>query len=119
MTSRDVAVELAAAAIAEIVWEPFDDGPPGMWVKRLRVDPQTENHTRLIRVEPTVVINEIRKHDFWEETYVLEGGFDDARGHFGPGAYTCYPPGHEHGPYWTDKGWLALEFVYYDQPATR
>jgi hypothetical protein len=99
-------------------WVPFPEGPEGVWEKILARDDESGSYTRLIKADPQLVISETRSHDFWEESWILEGSFEEGGVTYGPGTYVCNPPGYEHGPYTSASGWLALEFVYYDGPAT-
>jgi ChrR Cupin-like domain len=96
-------------------WQPFADGPEGMWEKVLARDEETGSYTRLIRADPDLVVAEVRVHDFWEESYILEGSFEEDGVTYGPGTFVCNPPGYEHGPYTSPSGWLALEWVYYER----
>ncbi len=95
-------------------WQPFPDGPEGVWEKILSRDEQSGSYTRLIKADPQLVISEPRVHDFWEESYILEGSFEEGGVTYGPGTYVVNPPGYQHGPYTSATGWLALEFVYYE-----
>jgi hypothetical protein len=95
-------------------WQAFPEGPPGMWERVLASDEETGSYTRLIKAEPNLVVSEERVHDFWEESYILEGSFEEGGVTYGPGTFVCNPPGYKHGPYTTETGWLALEWVYYD-----
>ena len=97
-------------------WQPFPDGPAGIWEKVLSLDEESGSYTRLIKADANLVIDEIRVHDFWEESYILEGSFEEDGVVYGPGTYVCNPPGYEHGPYTSSTGWLALEFVYFETP---
>ncbi len=96
-------------------WQALADGPPGMWERVLARDPDTGSYTRLVKADPQLVVDEVRVHDFWEESYILEGSFEENGTVYGPGTFVCNPPGYKHGPYTTSEGWLALEVVYYEQ----
>lgn len=95
-------------------WVAFPEGLPGVWEKVLAHDPETGSYTRLIKADPGLVLDEIRCHDFWEESYILSGSFEENGTVFGPGTFVCNPPGYKHGPYTSPEGWLALEWVYYE-----
>lgn len=47
---------------------------PGVYEKVLNEDPETGSVTRLLRYDPGTVFNEVLRHDFYEEIYVLSGG---------------------------------------------
>jgi hypothetical protein len=101
-------------AIDGLEWEAFPEGPEGMWEKVLATDPATGSYTRLIKADPGLVVDEVRCHEFWEESYILHGSFEENGQVFGAGTFVCNPPGYEHGPYTSPEGWLALEWVYYE-----
>lgn len=108
-------VFLSPEDIEAMEWLPFPEGPEGMWEKVLSHDPETGSYTRLIKADPQLVVEEVRVHDFWEESYILNGTFEESDVVYGPGTFVCNPPGYRHGPYTTSTGWLALEFVYYEK----
>lgn len=99
-------------------WSPFADGPDGVWERVLSRDEESGSYTRLIKADPGLVVSDVRVHEFWEESYILEGTFEEGGVTYGPGTYVCNPPGHEHGPYTTSTGWLALEWVHYEEPGS-
>jgi hypothetical protein len=101
--------------IERMEWVAFPEGHAGVWEKVLAHDPETGSYTRLIKADPGLVLDEIRCHDFWEESYILSGSFEENGTVFGPGTFVCNPPGYEHGPYTSPEGWLALEWVYYER----
>ena len=71
--------------------------------------------TRLARWAPgTTSGEEIIRHDYVEEVYLLEGELTDLtlRQTFHPGDYACRPPGMPHGPYRTEAGCTMLEIRY-------
>lgn len=103
--------------LAAMPWQRFAEGPDGVWEKVLSTDPETGSYTRLIKADAGLVIEGVRVHDFWEESYILEGSFEERGVIYGPGTYVCNPPGYVHGPYTSPDGWLALEFVYYEPSA--
>ena len=107
-------VFLTPADIEKAEWVPFPDGPDGMWERVLARDEESGSYTRLIKADPHLVVDEVRCHDFWEESWILEGTFEESGTVYGPGTYVCNPPGYKHGPYTSSTGWLALEWVYYD-----
>jgi hypothetical protein len=108
-------VFLTPEAVEAMEWIPFPEGPEGMWEKVLSRDEETGSYTRLIKADPNLEIGEVRVHDFWEESYILEGTFEENGEVYGPGTFVCNPPGYRHGPYTTATGWLALEWVYYER----
>ncbi len=105
-------VTLSPAEIAAMEWSPVP-GSSGAFEKILSRDPLTGSHTRLLKALPGSNISQVLVHDFWEETYILEGGWWEGEMFYGAGTYTCLPPGTPHGPYRTDIGYLCLENRYY------
>jgi hypothetical protein len=103
---------LTSEEIDQLPWAPFP-GSPGMWQRVLSMDEATGSYTRLIRADPGYESPEPVAHDFWEESWILEGSFIEDGRTFGVGTYVCNPPGYQHGPYQTATGWLALELVLY------
>jgi hypothetical protein len=99
---------LTPEQIEAMEWEPFPS-MVGVWERVLAFDDETGSYTRLIKADPGFESDEIRAHDFWEESYILEGSFEENGVVYGPGTYVCNQPGVEHGPYRSDTGWLALE----------
>ena len=100
--------------VATIEWKPIP-GESGVWEKVLTVDQKTGSHTRLFKVDPGHKSDKIYVHDFWEETYAIEGSIIDMRMNriIKKGTYSCVPPGTEHGPYRSPEGCVTLEFRYY------
>lgn len=111
-TVRKPQVFLTAEDIERSEWESFP-GLPGVWERILAFDPESGSYTRLIKAGPGFESDEVRVHEFWEESYILEGTFEENGVVYGPGTFVCNPPGFEHGPYKSASGWLALEFVYF------
>jgi hypothetical protein len=105
-------VELFTHQIEEMPWEPVEDAP-GLSEKVISMDPETGSHTRLLKGEPGFERNERLSHDFWEETYLLEGTCWHGDKLQTPGTYYCRPPGTVHGPFRTDDGYIILENRYY------
>ncbi|WP_371401244.1 cupin domain-containing protein [Kribbella sp. NBC_00662] len=71
--------------------------------------------TRLARWAPdTLSGDEIIRHEYVEEVYLLEGELTDLtlEQTFRPGDYACRPPGMQHGPYRTETGCTMLEIRY-------
>ncbi|MFI5693047.1 cupin domain-containing protein [Kribbella sp. NPDC051586] len=71
--------------------------------------------TRLARWAPgTSSGEEIIRHEYVEEVYLLEGELTDLtlEQTFRPGDYACRPPGMPHGPYRTETGCTMLEIRY-------
>jgi hypothetical protein len=105
-------VELFTEEIEDIPWEPIQ-GLEGIFEKTLCMDPETGSHTRLVKGEPGFENPNTLEHDFWEETYLLEGSCWHGDKLQRPGAYYCRPPGTVHGPFRTDEGYIILEHRYY------
>jgi hypothetical protein len=79
---------------------------------------RTGCRSRLLRLAPGTRTPEAHAHDYWEETYLLEGDMKVADRHRGERlvqapSYACRQPGFMHGPVRTDRGCLLLEFSWY------
>ena len=85
----------------------------------LAVDDETGNYTRLVRADPGFEGGEIRSHDFWEESYILAGSFEEDGVVYGAGTFVCNQPGFEHGSYRSDEGWLSRSGIRYFPPGEK
>jgi hypothetical protein len=110
-------VLLSKDDIDKLEWQPFPDSP-GMWEVTLVRDTESASYTRLIKAEPQLPDTGVRVHEFWEESWILDGSFEENGIVYGPGTFVCNPPGFEHGPYTSSTGWLALEWVHYEPRKT-
>lgn len=99
----------------DLEWKPVKGLPEGAFEKTLAKDQESGDHTRLLKYLPGVDCQETFVHDFWEETYILDGMLlDKPTGKvFKKGMYACRPPGMKHGPFKAPYGALCLEFHYY------
>ncbi|MGC4942155.1 cupin domain-containing protein [Kribbella sp. DT2] len=71
--------------------------------------------TRIARWAPgTVSGEEVIRHEYFEEVYLLEGSLTDLTlgKTFGAGEYAARHPGMPHGPYSTAEGCTMLEIRY-------
>lgn len=100
------------AAVSE--WEPVEGRPDGV-DQRLLYETTDGSHSRILRIEPGVVVDEIMVHDFYEEILLLEGGLYDERSDsvYQAGSYAYHPPGTEHGPHHFPVGATIFEARYY------
>jgi hypothetical protein len=94
-------------------WQPVKGYPVGVHERILSVDETSGFVTRLVRFDPGVETSGVLAHDFWEEVYILEGGFIQGKQVFSKGMYACRPPGMKRGPYATPDGCLTFEVRYY------
>lgn len=105
-------------------WEIAPGAGPGIEMKMLSGNLDEEKkvgvRTRLIRFLPGSFNTEVFVHDYWEEVYMISGSI--TLGNDEPGnkkftthspAYTCRPPGTNHGPFRSDEGCIFLEVQYY------
>ncbi|ONI69916.1 cupin [Kribbella sp. ALI-6-A] len=62
--------------------------------------------------------DEVIRHEYFEEVYLLEGSLTDLTlgKTFGPGQYAARRPGMPHGPYRTEDGCTMLEIRYPADP---
>ncbi|HEY3562881.1 MAG TPA: cupin domain-containing protein [Kribbella sp.] len=70
--------------------------------------------TRLARWSAGTTTEDVIRHEYVEEVYLLEGELTDLtlERTFHPGDYACRPPGMPHGPYATQTGCMMLEIRY-------
>ena len=99
-----------------IPWKAIE-GYPGVYEKVLNEDPETGSVTRLLRYEPGTVFNEVLRHDFCEEIYILSGTLVDLGKNLTlkAGYYGYRRPGMEHGPYSSPDGMMTLEMRTYEK----
>src|SRR5258708_1480115 len=94
-------------------WRAAGMGVPGIWARTLAEDAETGAYTGLLRYEPGADTSATgaRRHEYWEEVYILEGDLTDLQlgATFTAGMYACRPPGMLHGPWRTEHGALMLE----------
>lgn len=88
-------------------WRP--SGTPGFWVKPLLEDERAGLRTWLMKSDPGAT-SELHSHDEIEQIYVLEGGFSDGEGTYGPGDYIVRAAGAQH---LTSGGEGSLSLVIY------
>lgn len=88
---------------------------PGLLEKMLSVDPETGDHTRLLKIAPGYKSDKIIEHDFFEEVYLLSGSvFDHTMNKLiVTGTYSHLPPHTPHGPYSSQEGCMTIETRYY------
>ncbi|MFI7067745.1 cupin domain-containing protein [Kribbella sp. NPDC050124] len=93
----------------------WTDAGGGITERILSQDPDDGTLTRLARWAPgTTSGDEVIRHGYVEEVYLLEGELTDLtlERTFGPGDYACRPRGMPHGPYTTAGGCVMLEIRY-------
>jgi len=104
-------------------WELAPGAGPGIEMKMLSGSLDEVNkigvRTRLIRFLPGSFNTEVFVHDYWEEVYMISGSITLGNEKIGKvttsnPAYTCRPPGTDHGPFRSDEGCLFLEIQYYN-----
>lgn len=102
--------------------------PPGLTIKVLHSDPDTNDRTWLAALVPGWTEMRAELHPTVEEAFLLRGdGMLGARGEMTPGCYFWRPPMVEHGPMTTRGGQLiffrtkggGLEVSYVDVPGAR
>jgi hypothetical protein len=96
-------------------WRPVPGDTLGLEEKILSLEPETGDHTRLLRFPQGFEGKETVVHDFWEEVWVVEGTLHDVAKNVtaSPGHYACRPPGMKHGPYRSPGGCITFELRYY------
>ena len=98
-----------------IPWTQVEDSSVGVMEKILSID-EDGNKTRLLKY-PSMKAGKLCCHEFWEETFILQGSLYDAKNDVSylPGYYACRPPGMKHGPFSSPTGCLMLEIHYYKE----
>lgn len=96
-------------------WQQAPGYPAGEAHELVLYEDGDGSQTRFLRLQPGVETDEVLTHEFYEEVYIVRGGFIDKRldEAFTAGMYACRTPGMEHGPYAAPLGALAIEFRYY------
>lgn len=91
-------------------WTPVEGLAPRVMEKILSID-EYGNKTRLLKWPVSLVPGKTLEHDFWEETYILEGSLYDHLNEktYLKGYYACRPPHMPHGPFTTPTGCLLFE----------
>jgi hypothetical protein len=98
---------------SDLPWQPVEGYPDGVWEKILSYDEETGARTRLTRFDPGVVTAGPLIHEFWEEVYVISGGFVVGEEVYTAGMAAIRPPGMPHGPFHSPVGCLTFEVQYY------
>lgn len=93
-------------AVADLPWKPTPT--PGIDMKILMEDPDTGLLTALFRWAPGSVLG-MHEHVQIEQSYVLEGEFEDDEGVYTAGNFSWRPRGHRHSAR-SPKGALVLCF---------
>ncbi len=86
----------------------------GLTEKILGIDPETGDITRLLRFPKGYEGQEVLRHPFWEEIYILEGYLVDTKANqtYLRGYYACRPAGMIHGPFRVPEGCVTFEMRY-------
>jgi hypothetical protein len=122
--------ELLVVDTEELRWEDRSIAavPPGLTIKRLRVDEETGERTWLAACVPGWCEDRAEIHPTVEEAFLVRGDtLLGERGEMTPGCYFWRPPLVRHGPMTTRDGCLvffrtkggALEVEYEDVPGWR
>jgi len=97
---------------------PSESFRPGIFVKVLHVDPETQASTHLAGLMPGWHAEGIEEHPVYEENYCLQGDvhIGEVGGETGytmvAGSYLCRPPGIRHGPLASKNGNVNLCFTH-------
>ena len=92
---------------ADLDWEPATGYPDGTLWKVLRRDDGDNPLTVLLKLPPGFAM-EGHAHVAVEHHYVLEGAYEAAGRHHGPGTYRMIPEHAEHGPFRSADGAVVL-----------
>ena len=87
----------------------------GVTEKILSQDPDhPEYMSRLVKLEKGVRSDEIQRHPFWEEVWMLKGKIvDEGNGLTATeGYYACRHPGMPHGPFHVEEEAMTFEVHY-------
>jgi uncharacterized RmlC-like cupin family protein len=94
-------------------------GHAGLQVKvladSLDVTARSGARSRLVRFAPGARTQEVLRHDYWEEVYLLSGDLArlDGRPAAAAFSFSIRPPGTPHGPFASSKGCVLLELQYF------
>ncbi|KAK6463256.1 RmlC-like cupin domain-containing protein [Scheffersomyces coipomensis] len=93
-------------------WIPVE-GNAGIYNKILNEDKQSGRITLLQKYEPGAFTDNVAKHTFIEEVYIIEGELTDKglKKTFEKGSYAFRHPGMIHGPYESRKGCLTFIII--------
>ncbi|WP_446831602.1 DUF4437 domain-containing protein [Candidatus Foliamicus sp.] len=97
---------------------PSEDFRPGIFVKVLHIDPETQASTHLAGLMPGWYAEGMEQHPVYEENYCLQGDVCIGEVGDGPGytmtagSYLCRPPGIIHGPLASKNGNVNLCFTH-------
>jgi len=91
-----------------VAWQPAADGISERVLSR---DPDNATLRRIARWEPGLTTQDVIRHDYHEEVYLLEGELTDLTlgRTFHAGHFASRRPGMPHGPYRTENGCVMLE----------
>ena len=98
--------------------DPSESFRPGIFVKILHVDPETQASTHLAGLMPGWYAEGMELHPVYEENYCLQGDVCIGEVGDGPGytmvtgSYLCRPPGIVHGPLASKNGNVNLCFTH-------
>lgn len=96
------------------LWGPGTDKPAELDIKSyglvrvLSRDRETGATTLLIKEPPGWHTAAAERHSVLQEDILLEGDCWYGERHFEGPTYFCFPPGHEHGPMFTETGALWM-----------
>jgi len=106
------------SSVHDYEWEDekLDGKIPGK-KKMLSRDPETGAYTRIFYLPPGSKDSSARKHEFWEEIFVLEGHMVDYATNkvYPKGSYALRQAGVIHGPFGSELGCTLLETTWYDR----
>ena len=113
-----------ASTFVDVESLPWIDTPdPAIKMRVLYHDPATDRLTVIVRLAPGARIP-FHVHEDVEQTFVLEGAFEDDEGRCTAGNYVYRPAGSRHSPVAPDgatilvyfnKGTIRLEHSMYDK----
>ncbi|GAA1511408.1 cupin domain-containing protein [Kribbella lupini] len=94
-------------AVDQVPWTYAGNGI----TQRVLSEGPEDNLTRIARWAPGTTTDEVIRHEYFEEVYLLEGSLTDLtlRKTFSAGQYAARRPGMPHGPYSTEEGCTMLE----------
>ena len=111
--------KLGLTAVGPERWEPLP-GYPGLeqvpLSGHLDEAARTGRRVRLVRFAPGARTSETLVHDYFEETYLVEGELalsEDASARITAPAFVFRPPGTPHGPFVSGSGCVMIEIQYY------
>jgi len=120
MTPIQLHSDFAARCVVDSQQLPWLASPSPLVQRRMleRDGGEIARATSVVRYEPGACFD-AHTHELGEEILVLEGGFGDAHGDYGPGCYIRNPPGSRHAPFSSEGCTMFVKLRQLDPQETQ